>query len=115
MIHYVVFDEFGIYINAHTHGLEESYGHKDIQIVMPFGQYSIAEIMSECVYAISRGRTFEPGVSYSGLFYCDVQFIEVEEDNRKVLRMLIPDERGLLPSDPACEKVHRGQIGFVTD
>jgi hypothetical protein len=114
-IHYVIGEQLDPYINAHTHGLENSFHHTDLQIVMPFGQYGVAEIFSDCIARINDGMVIIPGQLYAGLFYSDVEFIDAIESDRRVLRMLIPDDMGSSPLSESCNSlIHRGQVSLLT-
>lgn len=63
--------------NAHTHHVMESFKHKDFQI------------------CLKKGVKYEPGKKYDNIIEkFKVEFIEVTEGGRSVLRILIPDENG---------------------
>jgi len=92
--HYV--PHTGSWINYHTHGLERSYGHKNIQICMPLSQQQAHGLANMLVIEIKKGKKFEAGVDYEGLMAkgYKVRFIEAKECGRSVLRLLIPDVNG---------------------
>lgn len=81
-------------INYHTHGLIESYGHKDLQIVFPLDMNMCHSIATEVVDKIKAGAKFVPDTFYDEILGngYKVQFIEAKECDRDVLRILIPDK-----------------------
>lgn len=82
--------------NYHTHGMERSYGHRNIQCVMPMDFKVIHMIVSDIIEEIKKGKKFEPNVDYPDLVgggYM-VRFIEAKECGRKVLRLVVPDKNG---------------------
>jgi hypothetical protein len=95
-VHFVINDEstpFGI--NYHTHGLTETYNHKDIQICFPLNQRIVHGILINIVDEIKDGKTFISGMKYDNIVEgYNVEFIEAIEGNRRVLRCIIPDSDG---------------------
>ncbi len=80
--------------NYHTHGMERSWGHRNIQIVMPLDFTVCHTFANVIVAAVKKGMKFEPNVDYpdiAGGGYT-VRFIEAKECGRSVLRMIIPDK-----------------------
>lgn len=87
--------------DIHTHGLVESYGHPDIQCILPINAKVVHEIFCIIVNQIKMGKKFEAGKCYSGLVKGDykIRFLLANESNRKVLRIIIPDKHGKLHKD----------------
>lgn len=80
--------------NFHTHGLPESFQHPDIQICLPIDTDLVMSIIDYIVGYIKNGRKFESGVKYTDTDPGPMHFIDAFEDDRLVLRLLIPDSDG---------------------
>jgi len=95
--HCVPSNDFTPYgFNYHTHGLERSFGHTNIQVVIPI-KFEIAHaIVTDIVTEIKNGKKFEPNVDYADIVANGymVRFIEARECGRPVLRLLVPDPNG---------------------
>lgn len=101
--------------NVHTHGLEKSNNHKDLQIVLPVDPRSAHKIIWIVVHLIEDGFKCIPGKRTSEVFEgADVEFMLAEETGRQVIRILLPDENGKLPSDEDCNPAYREQIYIDT-
>lgn len=101
--------------NLHTHGLEESNNHKDLQIVLPVDPKIAHQIIWIIVHLIENGFKCIPGKRSSEVFDgMDVEFMLAEETGRQVIRVLLPDKNGKLPSDEDCDPVYREQIFIDT-
>lgn len=82
-------------VNVHTHYLEESFDHKDIQICINLKPELIHMILANIVQKIKEGVKYEPGKKYAGIVEgFKLEFIDAIENGRRVLRLLIPDENG---------------------
>ena len=90
--------ESGTGHNIHTHGIEENYGHLDLQCILPINKKVAHSIFCIVVEKIKEGKTFKAGKCYAGLVKNEykIRFMEAEEGGRKVLRMILPDEKGKL-------------------
>jgi len=87
--------------NYHTHGMEASYNHPNIQIVLPLRMETAHHIVGDIIDKIKAGERFEPNKEYANIVgggYM-VRFIEAMECGRKVLRLLIPDKNGKYEGD----------------
>lgn len=105
--------EFGGLANIYTVGLPQSYGHQDLQIVLPIPQHVAHGVLSEMVMAIQNGQTFESDtVSDKVLRGFDVELKEYhdEEVGASHLRVLLPDPQGFLPSHPDCDPMYAKQL-----
>lgn len=92
--------------NYHTHGVFESFRHKDLQIVLPIQENIAGGLFHSVVNEIKAGKVFEEGVEYFGLVHdpnMPMAFKEVWETDRKVLRILIPDRKGIIPGKEGCD------------
>lgn len=102
-IHFV-YDESPIdgIINAHTHGLPEIFGHPDFQMVIGAPD-EVYYIMGKLVNMVKRGYTLTNNTIIIGLFdNKNVLLKEYVEMNRRVLRVIIPDENDNMPEDASC-------------
>lgn len=105
--------EMGGLCNVHTHGLEESFGHKDLQIILPLPpQQNHGLINSIVQQIINDKRTFEPNVEQEKVLVGEfkVMFKEFQEGGRTVLRLLLPDPKGYLPTDDKCDDMYKRQL-----
>jgi len=99
VIHYVPNDDFDHSpsgVNIHTHGLHKINNHLDFQITVPLPPHIASRIMHRLYELVKGGEVFCAGgesdkVLQGGM---KVGFIEVQECDRTVLRVIIPDEDG---------------------
>jgi hypothetical protein len=100
--HYVPLDEH--HINYHTHGVQESYGHQDFQIVLPLGQNMAHILTNAIIERVKAGEVFEEDKPYLGLMKegYPISFKKFVECGRDVLRILICDKNKLLPGEEGC-------------
>jgi uncharacterized protein DUF4262 len=95
--HFVSGDnEFPNGTNYHTHGLDASFNHLDLQICLPIRPEVAHSFFEAAVNNIKNGAIYEPGIEYDKILDggFKVKFIEVLHGDRKLLRMVIPDEHG---------------------
>jgi len=101
-VHYVGDDrEVPTGFNAHTHGLENKYNHLDLQIVCPLPQHVAHGIFWNIVNRIATGEKFKAGDVVSdiaGNGY-KVKFVNAWENDRLLLRVIIPDKHHHLDRD----------------
>lgn len=89
--------------NYHTHGLERSYEHLNIQIVMQLDPHIAHQIVADIIAEIKKGKRFVIDTDYPNLVgggYM-VRFIDATECGRPVLRLLVPDKNGKYEGDYA--------------
>lgn len=81
----------------HTHGFEDTVDHPDIQIILPI-DIKICHSLAAGIYdEIKNGRHIKVQEKNSGIVSnLDVMFIKVQECDREVLRLILPDEDGHL-------------------
>ncbi|MEK4487942.1 DUF4262 domain-containing protein [Psychrobacillus sp. FSL H8-0484] len=102
--------EFDGLANNHTHGIIENFGHDDFQIVIPFEQKETILLFYHLVELIKKGETFEPDIEYKNIIQNgSVHFKEFEDDGRKILRLILPDEKGKMPNDEDCSEIYKKQ------
>lgn len=82
--------------NYHTHGMERSFQHKNIQIVLPIDFQVAHSLATAIINEVKKGKKFEAGVEYEGIMAngFKVKFVDAIESQRPVLRLLIPDKNG---------------------
>ncbi len=91
--------------NAHTHGLEKTFNHLNLQIIVPLPQDCIGNIFSGIVKKIKSGTVFEIGKNYDEIIkgYL-IKIVQTKECNRDVLRVILPDPNGNLEFDEIDDK-----------
>lgn len=108
--------EFGGLANQHTHGLEENYGHKDFQMVLPIDPRITHSLFKTIAERIKAGDEFIEGKEYNNIIQnFNVHFKEVTENDRTVLRLILPDENGKTPTDKDCKKPYNRQYETLND
>lgn len=96
-------------VNIHTHGLQENFNHLDLQICADMHPKYAHLILSNLIEdGIKKGKTYahgtrttdaiEPAPEYIGMKY-EVLFLEANEGNRKVLRIIFPEKDGTFNGD----------------
>lgn len=109
--HYVSFPGENQIANIHTHGFEENYNHIDFQIVLKYQTELVQGIFNALYYHVKKGKVFESGKYYSEVVSgYEVLMQTFEEDGREVLRVILPDEKGLFPQSPDCNSIYKLQI-----
>ena len=88
--------------NCHTHGMEQ-YNHLDFQIVLDFDNDIIMSILNYFCQCVHDGERFHDGDIVENLSpNFPLQLQEFEESGRKILRVIIPDEKNRFPGDQGC-------------
>lgn len=86
-------------INIHTHGLEQTLKHLDLQLVAPIDLEVCAGILHDVVLLIKEGLVLKSGEDINNVLKgMPVGVLEVSEDDRKVMRLILPDEKGNVTS-----------------
>lgn len=104
------------YINAHTHMLDKTFGHLDLQVVLPGDRRVVDGVIAAVVSRIKDGAKFEDGDVVSDIVPdgYDLKFVAATESGRPVLRILIPDVENRFGSD--CEDaLYAGQAEAEVD
>lgn len=109
--HLVFPESQGGMANYHTHGLEKSKNHQDFQIVLPIDPKTAHNIFFVFVNRINKGESFKKDTTVSDIIKnFDIKLIEKVDGERKVLRVLLPDQNGNFPNDDECENFYRKQL-----
>ncbi len=101
--HYVMEDLSEVPIgmnNYHTHGMVESFGHLDFQIVIPIPPKTVHDIFYTLIDLVKEGNCFA-SVNQSGkiLNGYNVAFARATENGREVIRVILPAANGTLDRD----------------
>ncbi len=81
--------------NYHTHGLETSCKHLDFQLLLPVEVPVANVIFGVLIDKVKEGHKFQDGDIVENVINgYSVKLIEVTEDGRPVLRIIIPDANG---------------------
>lgn len=113
--HHVVGDQASpTGVNVHTHGFEASWGHPDVQLVLPLPLETAANILWAVADRVKAGEKFEAGKEYEKIIGrgLKVRLTRAKEDGREVLRIIFPSleggfERGKM-GGPNLEKQWEG-------
>lgn len=98
-------------INIHTHGLQESFGHPDLQICISLPQNTAGGILHDLVARIKKGERLTVDKIYKDIRQqYDFKFIDAHEDGRPVLRLLIPNPRNAYDG-----KVYQAQFTMLNN
>lgn len=88
------------WVNYHTHGLPEHYGHLDFQFVLPIDADILHALATKLVDRVKEGERFVSGMRVRGLTEKHevllIQTIETRNIRRSVLRVILPDKAGNL-------------------
>lgn len=96
-IHFVAKDSSSpTLFNTHTHGLERSFKHLDLQIVCPVPEQLAMYVFHTVVDFIKKGKSFADGEISYDVLDLPVKFVAAKECDRDVLRIILPDTKGLV-------------------
>lgn len=86
------------FANFHTHGIFEKFLHPDFQITVPLDPKVAHRIFHRLVDLINdEGKRFNPGDVVETIIQgFSVTFIKATENDRQVLRVILPDRHGNL-------------------
>jgi len=106
-VHFIIGEPF----NYHTHGLEQSFDHLDLQIAFPLPREVAMPIINTLVGLIKSGQEIKDGMILFNIIrdYC-VKAYKTIEDGRSVIRILLPDVRGMFPDDIRCDDAYKIQM-----
>lgn len=107
------------WLNIHTHGLEENFGHSDLQLTLPcrlgLPPSLLHGILVSIVNRIKEGVRLSPGEYIEGVVRnLPVRLARKKESKRTVQRVLLPDKDGLFPGDAGCSELFAAQDRFET-
>lgn len=100
-------------VSAHTHGLPESYGHPDLEILLPLSGKQIGSVLWALVDAIKTGTNFSDLHEETGVLSCPVRFVWGTESGRKVLRVIFSDATGRFPGEARCDEPFSHQLDGI--
>ncbi|MEH6942586.1 DUF4262 domain-containing protein [Bacillus sp. JJ722] len=103
------YEEVGSIANIHTHGLAENLNHFDLQIVLKLDEELVQMLFNTIIENIAEGYKYREGRSNQVIDGIEVEFKVFEEDDRKVLRLILPDEEGRFPNDEGCQEPYNKQ------
>lgn len=97
-------------INAHTHGFDVTFGHKDFQIVFPIPPKVVTSLFWTFRDRLAAGERFNPGDEVTRIIKTfKVGLALAEEGGREVLRVMLPDAEGRLPHEADCKATFKQQ------
>lgn len=100
-----------IHANYHTHGVQENFNHIDFQLVLNMDPEVANQIFFDLINDVSNGKRFVEGKEYSGIIEgFNIAFKEYKEMGRSILRVLLPDENGILPTEQNCQEHYKIQL-----
>lgn len=98
--HHVNDPEVGMGANYHTHGLSDRRDHLDLQLVCPLPMPVSQMLFYNVVTRIEAGEKFKHGDTADRIASgFPVKFVDAEEGERSVLRIILPDKEGNLDPD----------------
>ena len=75
----------------HTHGLPESFGHPDLEIVFPSAPGETHRVGARLVELVKAGRKFAPLVEADDIIEGQrITFARAAEGGREILRVILP-------------------------
>lgn len=98
------------FVNAHTHGFEQSVDHLNFQLVIALRAEMAHGFFWEFMNWIKAGRRFKDGDVVEKLLKgFPVRLAETTECGRPVLRIIFPDKNGKFPGDKGVDKKYGRQ------
>ena len=114
-MHFVNSPEEG-YMNAHTHGFDETWNHPDFQIVIRLDPKTVSEIFWNFAKRVKGGEIFTSGMSVDKIIASSLVKLETMiEGSRQVLRVILPDADGRFPDDSDVSPFFERQMHIETD
>ncbi len=98
-------EKYGWYIHflpdgSHTHGLQESFNHPDLEIKFFLNPNTAGFVFSNCIDKIKEGTIFNDGDVVEHIISgYSVKLINALESERSVIRIILPDADGNLIAD----------------
>jgi hypothetical protein len=93
-------------LEVHTHGMEETYEHLDLQLALPFYNFLLnpENVIKSILWAIAKridqGEIFKDGELVDGVLpNYKVKLVATTENERTVLRVILPDKDGNLDQE----------------
>lgn len=108
--HYVFDNEGSELVNCHTHGIKENFDHPDLQFVLPFDPNLYSNLFHGIVNDIlKKGEKLQNNLD-KVIKNFNIQIKEVKEDDRFVIRIILPDPNGKFPMDEGCQELYKKQM-----
>ncbi len=99
--------------DAHTHGLCD-YMHPELQIRLNLDCKTLKVILNLLGDKIKKGEKFKHKQIIKNEDICTLPFTFVnagyDDDNKEVLRIILPDKNGLMPWDYNCDSEFKKQM-----
>lgn len=97
------------YCNAQTIGMDK-YNHPEFQLVLNMDHKMILYILNSLGMKVQTGSVFKDGDIIDDLFEgYNAKIKEFVEDEKRVLRVLIPDANHKFPEDEGCQQEYTYQ------
>jgi len=105
-VHYVGVDPSSpTNFNAHTHGMQAFDNHLDFQLIVPLPPEYAHNIICTLAERVKSGERFVSGQKLDKIIRgFEIKLIEAPEDDRRVLRIILPDPNGKLEPDEINEQ-----------
>lgn len=103
------------FCNATTDGMFR-YKHPEFQLVLQLEYKLLLYSLNSLGLKVQAGRKFQDGDLVDELFEgYQAQLKEIEEDGKKILRVIIPDPNNRFPDDPKCQLEYSYQALPIKD
>lgn len=103
-----------IFWSHHTHGLKENFNHMDLEIALPIDPQIVGSIFHGMVDLIKDGESFENIlISDKVIRNYNVQLVKVNDGQRDIIRIVLPDVNGKFPSDIDCADIYKNQLDDI--
>lgn len=103
------------YCNAQTIGMFK-YGHSEFQMVLHVDHKLIMYTLNSLGLMVQKGRIFHDGDIVDDLFEgYEAKLKEFIENDKKILRVLIPDPNHKFPEDEGCQLEYTYQALPIED
>lgn len=89
----------GIHANYHTHGVFESWSHMDFQITLDMNPKMAHQIIAVAINNVKEGFRYENNKVYNNVLVGMPVMTKVFfECGRQVMRIVLPNKKGEIPS-----------------
>ena len=98
---------------AYTNGLQQFYGHRDIQFVLKYSPNQVGQLLNGIAVSIQGGEYLRDGCLLEGTMGDRKLKAMIKEktpeDQTEVFRIVIEDKNGLFPEDEGCNPTYAQQ------
>lgn len=92
------------FVNYHTHGFRDTWGHDDLQIVIPIPPNIANNLFWTFADRVKAGERFAPDARVDKIVHGHQVILKKAKDGeRDVLRIILPDKNGRFPKDPGVD------------